>query len=255
MTFLTIFLLILGGILCGVVNVIGGGGSLLALPILMSLGLPANVANGTNRIAIICQDASSLLTFRKQHISPWKESFKISLPVILGALAGAWVATQFLSETLMNILILILVLFMIMLIVFKKNAWSNVSGTKVNFKMTLSTFLLFLATGFYGGFIQAGFTYLVMAALILKIGNNMITSDAIKMFVNLLITPFALFVFIYHNQVDWSYGFIMGIGGVIGGYLGSRFVVKWNPVLIRWILLILLALSGLYIVFFRMIRF
>lgn len=254
MDFLTVIFLVAGGIICAVVNVIGGGGSLIALPILLALGLPAGVANGTNRVAILFQDTTSLITFQRNKALPWREGFRIAVPVVIGAVVGALVAARVLDETLMNICVLVLVVFMIAALFYQPDKWLKTSGLSIQYHMSPADFILFLVIGFYGGFIQAGFTYLIMAALVLKVGNSVVQSDSVKILLNMLITPFALIVFLLHHQVDWRYGLLMGIGGAIGGILGTRFATRWNPSLTRIVLIILLVLSALYILFFRIFK-
>ncbi|MCP9611923.1 sulfite exporter TauE/SafE family protein [Coprobacter tertius] len=252
MTFISILLLLGSGILCGIVNVIGGGGSLLALPVLLSLGLPAGVANGTNRIAIIFQDVSSLLMFRKKRQLDLKEGLRLTLPVLFGAIAGAWLAAFYLTENLMNIVILVLSLLMIAALFFQPDKWTRAISGNEKHKLTLTNVLLFFIIGLYGGFIQAGFTYLILAVLVLKCGYTMVKGDALKLFLNLMILPVALVIFIWQGQVQWLYGIVMGIGSALGGYLGVRFVNAWSPKLIRSIMLILLVMAVLYIIFVRM---
>lgn len=253
MDFVTIISLLLAGIACGIVNVIGGGGSLLALPVLLALGLPAGVANGTNRVAILLQDITAVSTFHKQKQLPLREGLLLSIPVIIGALLGAWLAAVYLTETIMNIVILLLTVLMIAALFFQPDKWTRTKNSITFHGLTTSNFILLLFIGFYGGFIQAGFTYLVLAVLVLRMGHNMVTGDALKLFLNLMIIPVALVIFIYHNQIEWSYGLVMGIGSAVGGYWGVRFVRSWSPKFIRSILLILLVLSALYVIFFRMV--
>lgn len=243
--------LLLGGMICGIVNVIGGGGSLFALPILLAAGLPAGVANGTNRLAILMQDITSVTAFHKKNQLLLQEGISLSVPVIIGSFAGSWLAALFLTEELLNIVILSLSIGMIGLLFYQPDKWIGSKKKKPDYKMSVTDFILFLLIGFYGGFIQAGFTYLVLAMLVLKMGSRMVAGDALKLFLNMMIIPVSLVIFIYHHQVNWLYGFILGIGSALGGYLGVRFVNSWSPKFIRSILLLLLVLSALYIIFFR----
>ncbi len=253
MDFITVISLLLAGAICGIVNVIGGGGSLLALPVLLALGLPAGVVNGTNRIAILLQDIAAVATFHKKKQLPVREGFALSVPVVIGAVAGAWLAAEYLTETILNIVILLLTVLMIAALFFQPDKWTRAKDLVTFRRLTVGNFILLLLIGFYGGFIQAGFTYLILAVLVLKMGHNMIAGDALKLFLNLMIIPIALIIFIYHAQIAWSYGLLMGAGSAIGGYWGVKFVRSWSPTFIRSILLILLVLSALYIIFFRMI--
>ena len=249
MDLVSILLLLVGGILCGVINVVGGGGSLFALPILLALGLPAQVANGTNRVAILFQDISSLVFFKKKRQLDIQEGWRLAIPTILGAVLGTWVASVYLTEMIMNISILVLIVFMITVLFFQPDKWTKKKNESLNYKLNFIDILVFFIIGFYGGFIQAGFTYLILAVLVLKVGNSMVKSDALKLFLNFLILPIALLIFAWHQQIDWLYGLVMGTGSALGGYWGVRFVTSWSPKLIRSILLILLILSALYIIF------
>lgn len=253
MDLLTAFILIVSGMLCAIVNVIGGGGSLLVIPVLLMLGLPAEIANGTNRVAIFFQDSSSLLGFSKKKDLPMREGVYLAIPIVLGAIAGAWLSAIFMSETLLNIIVLVLVVAMLLLMLYKPEKWLNTNNLSSKYKMTITDFILFLAIGFYGGFIQVSFTYLVMVVLVLRVGNSMVQSDALKIFLNLLITIITLGIFMYHGQINWLYGICMGIGGVIGGFIGTRFAIRWKPSLVRILMITLLLLAGAYTLFFRIL--
>lgn len=252
MDFLTFVLLLAAGMVCGVVNVVGGGGSLLALPVLLALGLPAPVANGTNRLAILFQDIAALTSFRKKGQFDWREGWPYSLPVVAGALVGAWLAALYLTEMVMNIAILVLIVGMIAALFFQPGKWTGAAGEKRAGRPRFTDKVLFFLIGVYGGFIQAGFTYLVLAVFVLKTGIGMVRADALKLFLNLLILPVALVIFFWHHQIDWLYGLVLGVGSALGGYGGVRFVTVWSPRLIRSLLLVLLLLSALYIIFVRL---
>ena len=133
MDLVSILLLLVGGILCGVINVVGGGGSLFALPILLALGLPAQVANGTNRVAILFQDISSLVFFKKKGQLDIQEGWKLALPTILGAILGIWVASVYLTEMIMNISILVLTVFLIMVLFFQPDKWTKKKNESLNY--------------------------------------------------------------------------------------------------------------------------
>ncbi len=251
MDIFSLILLVAGGAICGIVNVVGGGGSLFALPVLLAMGLPAGTANGTNRLSIFLQDVTAMVSFRKRKEMPVREASKLIAPVVLGAIVGSLVAAVCLTELLMNIVLLIIILFMIGVMWWKPDAWLRTKKLKNDMRLGTVNWILFLLAGFYGGFIQAGFTWLVMALLVLRAGNDMISSDAVKMFLNMIITPFTMVIFWYYHQIDWLYGGVMGLGGILGGWLGVRFVSSWSPALIRKILLGLLIVSALYVILFR----
>lgn len=87
-------LLILVGLVTGVINTITGGGSLLTLPMLIFMRLPSNIANGTNRIAILIQNVFSIAGFKSKGVSAYPFSLYIGIAALLGLLVGARIAVN-----------------------------------------------------------------------------------------------------------------------------------------------------------------
>jgi len=94
MTYIEVIVLIAAGLLVGFINTLAGGGSIISLSILMFLGLPANVANGTNRIAIFIQNIAAVGSFKQQKVLDYKKGFWLAIPAAIGSLIGAWIAVD-----------------------------------------------------------------------------------------------------------------------------------------------------------------
>ena len=119
------------------------------------------------------------------------------------------------------------------------------SFERFNKKRNLVSILLFFSFGIYGGFIQAGVGFIIMAALTGIHGLNLAKTNSVKVFVVLCYTSVALLVFMYNGKVLWTYGFILAVGNAIGAWVASRWSVGVNE---KWIRLILiLTLSALAI--------
>ena len=97
-------LLIIAGILAGFINTLAGSGSLITLPLLMFIGLPANVANATNRIGIFLQSAVGAASFRHNKVFEYREGVWFALPATFGSLIGAIAAVK-LNSDVMEIII------------------------------------------------------------------------------------------------------------------------------------------------------
>jgi len=82
--------------------------------------------------------------------------------------------------------------------------------------------IIFFVIGIYGGFIQAGVGFFLLTGLVLGVGIDLVKANAIKVFIVLLYTPFALLVFIYNRQVDYKLGLILAAGNMIGAFLGAK---------------------------------
>ncbi|MFC2139008.1 sulfite exporter TauE/SafE family protein [Bacteroidota bacterium] len=241
---LYLYLLVVGvGIIAGFINTLAGSGSLLTLPILIFLGLPANIANGTNRIAILFQSIVSVASFKNQKVLDIKQGIWLSLPAVVGAIIGASVAVNF-NEELMEKCIAGLLIFMFFVILYKPERWIKGKAGLINTKPSLIQIIVFFGIGFYGGFIQAGVGIFLLAGLVFSVGTDLLKSNGLKNFIVLVYAPFALAVFIINKQVNWEIGLILAAGNMIGAYIASKVAVSWGPKFIRIILLGAIMLSA-----------
>jgi uncharacterized membrane protein YfcA len=225
------------GIIACFINTLAGSGSLLTLPLLMFMGLPANVANGTNRIGILFQSIVGTAGFRQQKVLDLKMGFTYGIPIVLGSIAGAVLALSF-SDVAMEKAIGILLLVMFFLVLFKPDVWIKGQAGKIQRKPNFLIMLVFFLIGAYGGFIQAGVGLFLLAGLVLGAGADLVRANALKVFLVLLYTPVVLIFFMKENQIDYKLGIILAIGNSIGAYLGTRVAVSWGPKFIRIILLL-----------------
>ena len=231
------------GFIAGFINTLAGSGSLLTLPLLMFLGLPANVANGTNRIAILLQNIVGVTSFRQQKVLDFKEGIKIGIPPVIGSLIGARIAVD-LNDAVMEKFIGGLLIGMFFLIILKPGRW--LKGREGMAALNpIWQVLIFFLIGVYGGFIQAGVGFFLLAGLVLGTGLELVRANALKVFIVLLYTPFALAVFILNGQVNYIFGFILAIGNMLGAFLGARVAVKWGAPAVRIFLLVALFFASL----------
>ena len=250
------------GILAGFINTLAGGGSLLTLPILIFLGLPTAVANGTNRIAIVAQCAFAVAGFKRKGISHFKLSLLFSIPGVLGAIIGAQIAVD-ISDTLFKRVLAIIMLLVLGLILWNprqsprvtlKSArrsdsvgrrtrtpaqrWqasgSNPVSLGRNQLIVTMTVLFFI--GIYGGFIQVGVGFIIIAALTTITGFNLVVTNSHKVFIAGFYTIFALIVFAFNGKVCWTIGLCLAAGMGLGGWIGSHWAVTKGE---RWIRLVL----------------
>ena len=240
-----IILAVIGvGIVAGFINTLAGSGSLLTLPLLMFLGLPANVANGTNRIGVLFQGLVASGSFKKQKVLDLKATTWLVIPSIFGAIAGSVWAVN-LTDEIMEYFIGGLLIIMFFIILYKPEAWLKGQAGKVHEKPTIIQIIIFFFIGLYGGFIQAGVGFFLLAGLVLGAGYDLIRANAIKVFITLIFTIFALAVFIINDQVNYLLGFILAIGSMIGAYIGAHVAVSWGPKFVRIVLLVALVASAL----------
>ena len=116
-----ILILIVSGFIAGIINTLAGGGSLLTLPILIFLGLPPNVANGTNRIGILMQSISGTLGYRSKGIDTYPFSVYLGISASIGALIGAQIAIDIRGDLFNKILAIIIVVVGVLIVFKPKN--------------------------------------------------------------------------------------------------------------------------------------
>jgi uncharacterized membrane protein YfcA len=223
------------GILAGFINTLAGGGSLLTLPILIFLGLPTAVANGTNRIAIIAQCAFAAAGFKKKGISNFKLSFLFSVPAITGAIIGAHFAID-ISDILFKRVLAVIMLLVLGLILWnpRQNGGGNSSG--IGRRKLITAMIVFFFIGIYGGFVQVGVGFIIIAALTTITKFNLVVTNSHKVFIAGIYTIFALIVFAFNGKVCWEIGLCLAAGMGLGGWIGSHWAVAKGE---RWIRLIL----------------
>jgi uncharacterized membrane protein YfcA len=248
------YVMIIGaGVIAGFINTLAGSGSLLTLPLLMFIGLPPNVANGTNRISIMLQSLIGTLGFRKQAALDLKSGFSLGLPSVLGSIAGALLALT-LNARSMERAVGILMVIMFFFVLFKPEVWLKGKKEQHVHASSMVNFVIFFLIGVYGGFIQAGVGFFLLGGLVLGAGMDLVKANAIKNFLVFLYTPFALFIYIMAGQVDYKAGLILSVGSMAGAWLGTKTAISWGPAFIRYVLLIAVLASAIQLLFFGTTR-
>lgn len=220
--------LFLVGTLTGFINVLGGGGSFLTLPLLIFFGLPSTVANGTNRIGILLQNISAIIKYISAGHFPVKFALLISIPVVMGSIIGAKVAVMISDKSFTKYLAIFMFAITILTI------FNPTKTIKIQNKYLYSvlSFIIFFAIGLYGGFIQAGVGFLLLAGTTL-LGYDLVKGNAVKVFIVFILTVAALPVFITSDKIDYTMGISLGLGNILGGIIGASFSINKGAKFIR----------------------
>lgn len=231
------------GAIAAVINVNAGGGSSLTLPALIFLGLDSATANGTNRIAILMQNVSSIYTFKKAKYEQFNLSMKLSLITLPGAILGALTAIN-IDDELFNTILGIIMIVITIAMIFPSSKSKMTDDTK-NKKITLPLFISFIAIGFYGGFIQIGIGFLLMAILNKMMKFSLIYVNMHKVFVVFVLTIPALLIFIISGNVNWYWGLSLGLGNALGGWWGTKHSIKKGDKFIKAVLSVAIVIMAL----------
>lgn len=233
---LFIFMLIAAGFFAGFINTIAGGGSMLTLPALMILGMPADVANGTNRVGILLQSvAGSRRFYQKGKLEP-STIVPTLLPTLSGSLLGSLLAS-YLPVVWLKPALLITMLGMALIMLIKPSVVAPPAGTipyKLN-ERPIAWFGLLIA-GFYGGFVQAGVGFILIAALAGGLRYDLVRSNALKMAITVPVTVVALLVYVLRHQVQWLPGLVLAIGMVAGAMASVQFAINVPQSVLKWVM-------------------
>lgn len=235
--FLHVLLLFVTGIAAGFLNTVAFGGSLLALPVLIFLGLPTAVANGTNRIAIFCQNFSAIIGFRRKGVSDFGYSILLAIPAVIGAMIGALIAVD-IRDAVFNLILAAVMITMLVLTLINPTERLKDRMESNDTRSKIISMVVFFFIGIYGGFIQAGVGLLVITALRLLTGIDLVRTNAIKVFVIFFYTVVALGIFIIKDKVNWYLGPTLAIGNACGAWLGSHWAVEKGD---KWIKVVLIV--------------
>ncbi len=235
--------LIVAGLMVGFINTLAGGGSIISLSVLMVLGLPANVANGTNRIAIAVQTLTASGSFRQQKVLDTRKGIILGIPAVLGSIVGALIAVD-INEDFFEKAIAVVMLFMLVFIIYKPQKWLSARDELINKKTSVFQIILFFLIGIYGGFIHMGIGYFLLTALVFSIGYDLVKANAVKVFIVLLYTPVTLIIFLIYGQVNWEYGLTLTVGNVFGALIASRLAVKKGVNFVRWVIVVVILLTS-----------
>jgi uncharacterized protein len=238
--YLKIPILFCVGLIAGVINVMAGGGSSLTLPALIFIGLDSTVANGTNRIGILLQSISATLTYRKAKISEIEKSMKLAALTLPGAVLGAIISLKISNEWFDRILGLVMIGIIVSMLVPQKFEVIT-SGEKKSGLI----YLIMFGIGFYGGFIQVGVGFLIMAALYHLLNMNLIRVNMHKVFITMLFTIPALIIFIWTGNVNWMFGLCLAAGNAIGGWWAARFSIKGGEKVVRYVMVLAIFIIAL----------
>ena len=237
-------ILIAMGLLSGIVNVMAGGGSVLTVPTMILLGLPGAAANGTNRIAVLAQDVTAVVTFYRRGHSDFRLSASLAACALPGALIGAWVGVSLDSELFNRLLALIMVGVLALMFLGK----SREGGAVTTRRRGLGHLLMALA-GFWGGFIQIGMGFIVIPILHRVMGLDLVTANIHKAFITATYTAGALLIFSFGGDIYWLIGAVLALGNAAGGYLGARLALAKGERLIKRVLAVAIMVLVIQLLF------
>jgi uncharacterized membrane protein YfcA len=233
--------LVLAGAGAGFFNTLASSGSAITLPLLVALGVPAPIANGTNRLSVLCGAASALVKFQREGVIDWRNALKLTAAAAAGTGVGAWIASAVGAHTLTWV-IAGAVLVALALLLARPSRWLKPSDTDTPVRTgPLQLGALFLV-GIWAGFIVLDAATYLLFALVLGVGYDLVRANAVKSLILLASSVIAVAIFIAEDEIDWTAGAALAAGSVIGAQVGARIAV--SPRARVWIFRMLLLVIG-----------
>lgn len=246
MTFTLIIILIISGIVVGFINTLSAGGTTISIALYLALGIPAQTTNAINRVGVLIQNGFASAVFYRKHVINYRDIFLYALPVMLGSFIGSLLAIR-IDETVFNICFAAVLLMMIIFLCFDRKKTTRTEKV-FSLKNYLTAFPLFMVAGFYGGFVQAGTGFLLIAVISSVLGYDLVKTTAAKNTIMFLYTIVALMVFTLRANIEikyWIYGLIHSVGNVIGSYIATHYALKKGNKFVKIVIIFVIILTAL----------
>lgn len=239
-----------GSFAAGVINTLAGNGSAITLTFLTEvLGLPGNMANGTNRLGIFSQTVMGSWVFFREGRLDLRASRSYVLLTLLGAVPGVWLALHISNDGFRQVFGVLLVL-MLLVILVKPERWLSATPRHAALRPALLVPALLLL-GFYGGFIQMGMGIFFLAVMVLGAGQDLIRANAVKGLVVALFTLMAILIFHWKGMIDWKIGLVLASGQALGGFLTARYASRYPGARVwAYRLLVIVVVGSILRIFF-----
>lgn len=239
-------LLIVGGFAAGIINTLAGNGSAITLSLLIFTGLPADVANATNRIGATAQTLTAIGSLRRTPRTRFlmRDGLWFLIPSIVGSVIGALFAVEVDPDTLRTIIGFVM-LGLLFTMVTNPKKWARQTNPAKSHKTVLNWILIF-GIAVYGGFLQMGIGIMLLSVLVLVAQYSLRDANIVKLMISVTFVVPAFLVFVYSGDIDWLSGSMLAIGQSIGAFIGARYILfmpKAN-LIIRWLLIIILSISA-----------
>ncbi|EGO4876626.1 TSUP family transporter [Campylobacter lari] len=222
----------------GCVDAIVGGGGLITIPALFACGIPPHLALATNKLQSTFGSLTAVLAYRKSmHIE------KIALGILftaIGAAIGTY-AVLLIDQNAVKIIVLVCLILIFLYTIFKPDLGHVHNKAKMSTTSFQITFGLLL--GFYDGFLGPGTGSFWIFACVIFLGFSMKNASINTKILNFTSNVVALGVFLYSYEVLWKVGILMGIGQILGAFVGSKLVLKTQGTFIKKLFLTMVTLT------------
>ncbi len=230
-------ILLVVGLVAGYVDGIAGGGGLITLPVLLSVGVPPHMVLGTNKLAATLGVCSSALTYVKKRIFRPQLWITAIIAALFGSMMGS-IAVHFMHASIVRQMIPVILIIVIIYMAIPKP--QHRYRQNLSFKPPARSSGIFMGLlGFYDGFFGPGTGTFGTAIAMSAYKLDMVQASGVARFINFMSNFAAVITFIIMGNVIYTVGFGMGVTYIIGSYLGVHSAVKFGGNFIKPIFLVI----------------
>jgi hypothetical protein len=228
------------------VDSVAGGGGIITLPALLAVGIPPHFALATNKLQSSFGSFTATLNYIKRGLLSLDKMAKGVFFTFVGASIGA-IVVQFFSSQFLSDFIIVMLIFLFLFTL--KNKTLGFQEKRAKMKEGVFYTLFGLSIGFYDGFFGPGTGSFWTIALVTLLGLHLKNATAQTKLFNFTSNIVSLGVFALSGLVLVKIGLIMGVGQIIGAYAGSTMVAKKETTFVRYIFLVVVALTILKLIY------
>jgi uncharacterized membrane protein YfcA len=241
----TAVLLTLTGAVGGFLNTVASSGSAVTLPVMIALGLHPMLANTTNRVPVLLGFAAAVWKYHRADQLPWRDGFKVSLPLVMGAVLGA-LSASVLSDVKTGVLTTMAVGMALVVVLCNPSRWLHADQSGRTPKNGYLVMGVLFVIGIWAGLIVLDTGIYLLGALVLLAHYPIREANAIKALGIGLVALLSVIVFSIRGEIDWLWAIPISLGGIIGSLIGTRFSLGPNAA--KWVFWMLLFILGIEVV-------
>lgn len=240
-----VLILILTGVVAAFLNTAASSGSAVSLPIMIMIGVGPVVANASNRLPIVIGCATAVWTFHRAGHLPWRDAVRFAIPVAIGAVAGASLASVFDDMRTTNLVIFAVVVAVLLLFA-NPSKWLSADRTDQPPNKGPLILILMGCVGVWAGLIAVDSGTYALAVLVLVAKFPIREANAIKVTTLGIAALVSLIVFSGNGDIDWRVASLLAVGSVAGAFLGARLAL--GPHAAKWVFRLLILVLGLEVI-------
>lgn len=240
----TLLFLFFAAAIAGFMDTLAGGGGLITIPALVVAGVPPLAALGTNKLQSSFGSGTASFFLLKHKRIHWQELRPMMIAAFLGSIAGT-IAVQFINAKALGFMIPVVLI--IIATYFITAPYLKIESTQARVSAGTYQKLVLPVIGVYDGMFGPGTgSFLAVAGVSLR-GLELIKATATAKPLNFATNIASLIIFFFAGQIIWLAGLTMIAGQLIGAWIGSHYLFKTNPKILRIVIvMICLVMLGQY---------